>query len=837
VLSGATGDEMALLTAQAKDLGRTTEHSAGAAADAMAFLSMAGFSATETLGAMPGVLQLASAAQLELADAADITSNILTGYNMKVEEVGRVNDVLVATFSAANTDLSQLGEAFKVVGPIATSAGVKFEQTAAAVGLLGNAGIQGEKAGNALKNVMVRLLDPASKAAEELKRLGVNALDSSGRLLPLDNIISQLEPHARDTGAMVRIFGKIAGPSMAALVNQGSGALRELTKELENSKGTAAAVAAVTTEGLLGAWTRMKSATEGLAISVGEVLAPHLEALADTVGKLARWVEDSLVPAFQGLWPEVQTAGFVMAAAAIAAGPLLLVVGQMTIAFGSMASAVGLTNLALVGLAAKLAVAAGVFTLTFKATRTWMDFVAEKVPVLGTLGRWTARAAFEVTGLGLAYRALIRPGLEASNLIDEQTGLVKGAAKAWKNQQRRIREAAEAAAALIAAQEPLPGQMGEVTGSFGRAAGKIGEFLGVTRTAAEGVKVLTREQIEAAAAVAKAAEKAATEAAKAEAKRVAAVKAANQQIANATRQIQNDLSLINAEGLQRRLLELEIAREQEIAGLQNLRAGYAEEYAILVLGINRNYALIKAKATEAHESIEVAAAEQGFSTREELEKTAAKFKDTYDRMVRSGLFTTETLAAAMKAYQEAARLDATDTARHQELQFENIANAASAILTALFGKGKKAAIAQVIISTAAAIVKAFEQFGWPAGIIPAAAAAAIGFAQLQTIRSQNPGFALGTPGTRFQDFGAGTPTVLHGREAVVTEAQGASLAGMVGSAIANQGVSVPGHAARGPRGAGPGNLFAGLREELRMDREQMSRRLTLTIRDALLQAQ
>src|SRR5690606_30654581 len=150
-VSRATAEQQEALTAAAREAGATTTFSATQAAEALSFLAMAGFRAEESIGALPSVLQLAASAQIHLGTPADITSNILTGYGMTVEELGRANDVLVASFTSANVDLSMLGESFKYVGPVARGAGVQFEEVAAAIGLLGNAGIQGSMAGTALR--------------------------------------------------------------------------------------------------------------------------------------------------------------------------------------------------------------------------------------------------------------------------------------------------------------------------------------------------------------------------------------------------------------------------------------------------------------------------------------------------------------------------------------------------------------------------------------------------------------------------------------------------------------------------------------------------------------
>ncbi|WP_435244959.1 phage tail tape measure protein [Streptomyces tendae] len=270
-VSGATGKDFQDLRNQAKELGATTKFTASEAADGMGFLAMAGFKAHDILNAMPGVLSLASAGNMDLARSADIASNILTGYGFKTSETTRVVDVMAKTFTSTNTNLEQLGEAFKYAGPVAHTAGVKFEETSAAIGLMGNAGIQASMAGTALRGAITRLLSPTAKVAKTLKKLGVEATDSHGQLLPLNDIIRQLEKSGATTGDMMTIFGQRAGPALLALVDQGSGALVKLTKELENSGGTADKISKIQMEGLKGQLVSLKSAWEGLMIEIGDL--------------------------------------------------------------------------------------------------------------------------------------------------------------------------------------------------------------------------------------------------------------------------------------------------------------------------------------------------------------------------------------------------------------------------------------------------------------------------------------------------------------------------------------------------------------------------------------
>ncbi len=270
-VSGATGKDFQDLRNQAKELGATTKFTASEAADGMGFLAMAGFKAHDILNAMPGVLSLASAGNMDLARSADIASNILTGYGFKTSQTSRVVDVMAKTFTSTNTNLEQLGEAFKYAGPVAHTAGLKFEETSAAIGLMGNAGIQASMAGTALRGAVTRLLSPTAKVAKTLKKLGVEATDSHGQLLPLNDIIRQLEKSGATTGDMMTIFGQRAGPALLALVDQGSGALVKLTKELENSGGTADEIAKIQMEGLKGQLVSLKSAWEGLMIEIGDL--------------------------------------------------------------------------------------------------------------------------------------------------------------------------------------------------------------------------------------------------------------------------------------------------------------------------------------------------------------------------------------------------------------------------------------------------------------------------------------------------------------------------------------------------------------------------------------
>ncbi len=337
----------------------------------MGFLAQAGFDATEAGRALPGVLQLAAAGGIQLAEAADIATNVLAGYGLEVDQLARVNDVLAKASSSANTDVLQLGQAFKFAGPVASSAGVSFETSGAAMALMGNAGIQAEMAGTALRGAITKLVNPSAAASKTMAALGISATDSTGRLRPLDQIIEQLAPHADNTGAIMKIFGQRAGPAMSALISQGADALREMTTALEQSGGTAQEIADKKLAGLTGAWTKLKSATEGVLIEIGDRLSPVLE-------RLAAILTDRILPAVRGaleafdrLSPGMQTAAVAATAVTAALGPLLIVVGGVTAALTPLLPvlvALGKTKAVVAGLAAVKTVLAAV---GITATMTW----------------------------------------------------------------------------------------------------------------------------------------------------------------------------------------------------------------------------------------------------------------------------------------------------------------------------------------------------------------------------------------------------------------------------------------------------------------------------------
>lgn len=347
-LTNATGEDLDKLKKQARELGAATQFSASDAADAMGFLAMAGMKVNDIIGAMPHVLTLAGAAQLDMAKAADIVTNVMAGYALGIDDLSHANDVLAKAFTSANTDLTDLATAMKYAGPVAQAAGVRFEETAAALSMMGNAGIQGSMAGTSLRGAISRILGPTKQMADAMKAAGLKFTDAHGRILPLADILQQLEPHANDAGLFMTLFGQRAGPAMAALVSQGSGALRELTGELENAGGTAAKISGVQMEGFKGLMKELQSAFEELQLRIAEsglltFLGGVVIAATEVMRALSQLPDPVLavLTAFAGL--------------AAVVGPLLWVAGAFVGALGHLAPVMAMIATAAADLAAPLA--------------------------------------------------------------------------------------------------------------------------------------------------------------------------------------------------------------------------------------------------------------------------------------------------------------------------------------------------------------------------------------------------------------------------------------------------------------------------------------------------
>lgn len=293
-IADATNAEFTSLGTTARALGAATIFSASEAADGMSFLAMAGFETNEIIQTMPGLLDLAAAGQLDLASAADITSNILRGYNMHASEAGRLSDILSKTATSANTNVQLLGETMKMAGPVLSSFGFSIEEASAAAGLLANAGIQGSMAGTQLRSSILHLINPSGEAQKIMEALGISVVDEAGHMKSLADILDNVRQSTDHLTAAQRgqVLGQLVGiqavSGFTALLQAGGDSLRGFTEELENAEGTAARLSQQMTDNLSGDLKELSSAAEEVQLMLYEVFGPTFRTMVQSTTEIVR---------------------------------------------------------------------------------------------------------------------------------------------------------------------------------------------------------------------------------------------------------------------------------------------------------------------------------------------------------------------------------------------------------------------------------------------------------------------------------------------------------------------------------------------------------------------
>lgn len=299
-----SSDEFKMLREQARELGATTAFTANQVAQGQAFYAMAGFKPEQIKNAMPGTLAMSLAGDIDLGTTADIGSNILTGFKLDSDQMGRVSDVLVGAFTRSNTSLTMLGDTMKYVAPVASGLGVDLETAAAATGKLGDAGIQGSMAGTSLRAILGRLAEPPKQAAKALEELGIKTRDAKGNLRDFPELLAELDKktakmgNAQRAGFFKHIAGEEAFSALSVLAEQaGKGELQNLVADLKKAKGEAQKVAGTMTDNLSGDMKNLQSAWEDLGIQIFDGIDSPLreisQSITNVITKVGVWMKEN----------------------------------------------------------------------------------------------------------------------------------------------------------------------------------------------------------------------------------------------------------------------------------------------------------------------------------------------------------------------------------------------------------------------------------------------------------------------------------------------------------------------------------------------------------------
>lgn len=256
-----------------------------------------GFDSNQTIAAMPSILDAAKASGDDFNVVMNASTNILRQFGLDAKDTGRVTDSLTYVANKTSAGFSDIGLAMEYIGPVAHSLGMSVEETSAAIGLLSDNGIAGEKAGTALRGALSKLLKPSKSNAKAMRELGFSVEEFQSGSLKLPDIIDRIKEstkgwtEAERSSAIARAFGVEAQTGMNALINQGGDALRNLTKETENARGYTKKLSNELSKSSKNGVERFKSSLEVLQINIGQKLLPLLTPMIEKANKFIEWLD------------------------------------------------------------------------------------------------------------------------------------------------------------------------------------------------------------------------------------------------------------------------------------------------------------------------------------------------------------------------------------------------------------------------------------------------------------------------------------------------------------------------------------------------------------------
>lgn len=319
--------QMDALRDTAREMGATTKFSASEAADAMGYMALAGWDDAQVIAGIPGVLNLAAAANMDLAKASDIVTDTMTPFGMAADRAGEAADVFAYAQANSNTTVEALGEAMKYAAPTADAFGMTLQDTAAAMGVLANAGIKGSQGGTTLNAMLRDMKNNAKNGAIAIGKTKVALTNADGSyrsyaaiIRDIDKATSSMTASQRDA-ALGAIFGDESLKGILATLKQGPDALDAMTEGMYACDGAAEDMAATMGDNLKGDLAILESGAQDMAIALSDWLMPAargvVQGITDMIGK------------FNALDDGTKNTIFRIGAMAAAAGPLLLNGGKV----------------------------------------------------------------------------------------------------------------------------------------------------------------------------------------------------------------------------------------------------------------------------------------------------------------------------------------------------------------------------------------------------------------------------------------------------------------------------------------------------------------------------
>ena len=333
-VSGATGSDFDKLRDKAREMGAKTKFSATEAADAMNYMAMAGWKTEDMLSGIEGVMYLAAASGEDLATTSDIVTDALTAFGLTAADSGHFADVLAAASNNANTNVSMMGETFKYCAPVAGALGFSVEDTAEAIGLMGNAGIKASQAGTSMRSIMTNLTGDVKLSGVAIGDVTIATTNADGSMRSLSAILADCRgafagmTEAEKANNAEALVGKNAMSGFLALMNAAPEDIEKVSGAVNNCKDAAKNMADTMQDNLEGQLTILKSQLQELAISFGDLLMPAVRSIVSGL--------QGMVDVLNAMPDGVKQVIMIIALLAAALGPVLIIIGKVISAVGTI---------------------------------------------------------------------------------------------------------------------------------------------------------------------------------------------------------------------------------------------------------------------------------------------------------------------------------------------------------------------------------------------------------------------------------------------------------------------------------------------------------------------
>ena len=326
-ITGATGEEFEKLRQTAIDLGATTAFSSGEVAEAMTEMAKAGWSTTQIIDGMAGVLDTAAASGESLGTVTTIVADAITGFGLTAKDSARVADLMTQAANAGTIGVSDLGESYKYVAPLAQSIGLSIEDVTTALSAMSMAGIKGSQAGTSLRTVLANMTKPSDTVANAMEKLNVSITNSDGSFKSLDEILTTMRTSFSNLNDDQQAYyatalaGKEGMSGLLSILTLTQKEYDALSKSMKNCSGVAGETAAVMQDNLQSKTEQLGGALESLTIQLSQYVIPFLT-------DLVVWIT-SLIESFTNLNPMVQKVILFIAGLIAVLSPLLIVIGKV----------------------------------------------------------------------------------------------------------------------------------------------------------------------------------------------------------------------------------------------------------------------------------------------------------------------------------------------------------------------------------------------------------------------------------------------------------------------------------------------------------------------------